>query len=339
MLLWMVLIYIGILTFSYWSGIIQKIWKVLLPFLFGFLIAYILYPFVRKLENLGLKKVFSIIIVLFFVVLLLSGTVYLIVPVIYEQLILFSKLIPDVINQISIRFSIDLNSLETVFFEMLNPILSSFSSLFSSTLDIVSRSIKLFTDVIIIVVVSIYFLVDMDKIRKKIKLFFESFSSRFFNYLYDLDKEISNYFSGLMLLIIIQFFEYSIIFFIVGHPNWLLLGILASVTTVIPYFGGIITNIIAVITASVVSVPLFISTLVIILIFPNIDGYLISPKVYEKTNNINPVLAILSLGIFSGFLGVLGVVMSLPLYLALRCTWNHFIKDRINVWFICRCLR
>jgi len=142
-----------------------------------------------------------------------------------------------------------------------------------------------------------------------------------------------------MLLIIIQFFEYSIIFFIVGHPNWLLLGILASVTTVIPYFGGIITNIIAVITASVVSVPLFISTLVIILIFPNIDGYLISPKVYEKTNNINPVLAILSLGIFSGFLGVLGVVMSLPLYLALRCTWNHFIKDRINVWFICRCLR
>ena len=61
---------------------------------------------------------------------------------------------------------------------------------------------------------------------------------------------------------IIQFFEYSILFFVVGHPNWLILGILACITTVIPYFGGLITNIIAIVLASVVSTKLVILTIV-----------------------------------------------------------------------------
>jgi len=87
---------------------------------------------------------------------------------------------------------------------------------------------------------------------------------------------------------IIQLFEYSLLFFIVGHPNWLILGILACLTTIIPYFGGVLTNIIAILTATVISTPLTIATIVICLIFPQLDGYVISPHVYGKTNDINP---------------------------------------------------
>ena len=43
----------------------------------------------------------------------------------------------------------------------------------------------------------------------------------------------------------------------------------------------------------VISTPLFILSLIVTLIFPNIDGYVISPRIYGKTNNINPVVVIL----------------------------------------------
>ena len=122
-------------------------------------------------------------------------------------------------------------------------------------------------------------------------------------------------------------FEYSILFLIIGHPNWLILGILACVTTVIPYFGGLITNIIAIILASVVSLPLTIATIIICLIFPQVDGYIISPKVYGKTNNVNPLITIMVVSIGGTLKGVVGIIIELPCYLLVRTTYNFFKKD------------
>ena len=135
------------------------------------------------------------------------------------------------------------------------------------------------------------------------------------------------------MIMVIQLFEYCFLFFIVGHPNWLLLGILASITTVIPYFGGLITNIIAVILASVVSTPVFIATLVICLVFPNIDGYVISPRVYGKTNNINPLWTIFSVFVGGALFGFFGILIALPAYIVINRTYHFFeddIKDKID---------
>ena len=98
-------------------------------------------------------------------------------------------------------------------------------------------------------------------------------------------------------------------------------------TTVIPYFGGLITNVIAVILASVVDTPLFIVTLVICFIFPNIDGYIISPKIYGKTNNINPLWAIFAVVAGGSLFGIVGIMISLPVYIAINCTFNYYKSD------------
>ena len=140
-------------------------------------------------------------------------------------------------------------------------------------------------------------------------------------------NELENYLLGLVIFMLIQLFEYSLLFFIVGHPNWLLLGILASLTTVVPYFGGLVTNIIAVILASVISPKLFIATMIICLVFPNIDGYIISPKVYGKTNDINPIWSIFAVFAGGALYGFLGIVIALPLYIVLKCTYKFFKKD------------
>ena len=153
---------------------------------------------------------------------------------------------------------------------------------------------------------------------------------RIFAYVKRLDIEINNYFVGLLKNILIQFFEYTIVFFLIGHPNYLILGILAAVTTIIPYFGGLVINILALVIASVISTKLFILTLIVCIICPNIDGYIIGPKVYGKTNKLHPlvnIFAVFAGGILGGFWGIL---MSLPIAIIIIATIKFFKEDINN---------
>ncbi len=322
------IIYLIINTFNWWGGIVHKVFSILLPFIISFAIAYALYPCVRMLEKKGVRsglaKGIVIITVLCVIVLLFSITI----PLVYDQLISLSKIIGDVINDVSNKFSINLGSFQNTINTSLDKLINNVGDYISKgAIQILSTSIGILTKTIIITIVSIYFLIDMDKIRNRAKLILKRINKRSFLYVKAVDDELENYLLGLVIFMAIQLVEYSLLFGIVGHPNWLLLGILASLTTVIPYFGGLATNIIAVILASVVSPKLFVATMIICLIFPNIDGYIISPKVYGKTNNINPVWSIFAVFAGGALYGFLGILIALPLYLVLRCTYKFFKKD------------
>ena len=81
------------------------------------------------------------------------------------------------------------------------------------------------------------------------------------------------------------------------------------------------------ITASVVSTPLLISTIIVFIVFSQIDCYLISPRVYGKTNNISPLVTIMVVSIGGSLFGILGVVVSLPIFLLIRETYHFYRKD------------
>lgn len=334
LLILMVILYIFIKTSGYWSGILVKVWNISLPFLLAFVFAYILHPFVKKLEEKGVRKNLATVIILAVFFFLVIGIIWLTLPVIYEQLVLFSKSIVQVITDLSSKYDLNLGEYQKTITDMLNELIKDIGSYLSSgTISFVNTSIKVLTNAIIVVIVGIYFLTDMDHIRKSIKMFFKRCSKQSYNLVKRMDHEIGNYFHGLAIFMVVQFIEYSFLFWIIGHPNWLLLGTLACITTVIPYFGGLITNIIAVITASVISTPLFIFTLVITLIFPNIDGYVISPRIYGKTNNINPVVVIFIAAAFSSIFGIVGIAIALPSYILMRCFFDAYwddIKEKIE---------
>lgn len=327
-LMLVVILFLGFKTFEYWSGIVGKIISILIPFIISFAIAYSLYPCVRKLEQKGVRKGIAVWVVVILILVVIVALFSVTIPLIYEQLISLSKMIGQVATDLSTKFEINLGGFEDTINGTLNKLISNVGEYISTgTIDFVSKSVDVLTKTIIIIIVSIYLLVDMDKIRIRAKTILKRINPRAFDYVKCVDNELGNYLQGLVIFMVIQLFEYSFLFGIVGHPNWLLLGILASLTTVIPYFGGLATNIIAVILASVVSPKLFIATMIICLVFPNIDGYIISPKVYGKTNNINPIWSIFSVFVGGALLGVLGIVIALPTYIVLNCTYNFFKKD------------
>lgn len=321
------IIFLAIITKDAWIGIISKIASILFPFVIAFGIAYALFPLVRLLRRKKVGDKLSVILVVLAILFLFVGLIGVTVPLVYDQLISLSTIIGEVISDLSMKFEVNLGEFQSSIDEILNDLIKGVGQYVSNgTIDFVGKSIDYITKGIIIAIVSIYFLFDMDKIRANIKLFVKR-KKKTLKFLTQIDKELVQYLQGLTLFMLIQLVEYSLLFKIVGHPNWLLLGILACVTTVIPYFGGLITNIIAVVLASVVSKPLFFATLAICLIFPNIDGYIISPKVYGKTNNIDPLWSIFAVFAGGALFGILGIIISLPLYIVLTCTYRFYKED------------
>lgn len=190
-----------------------------------------------------------------------------------------------------------------------------------------NASINFVSNFIIVFVCFIYFLSDMDKIRNDVKIYFRKKNKKTFKLIQNVDYETTQYFKGLCLTLVIQFFEYTLVFFLIGHPNFLLLGILSSISSLIPYFGGLVVNLIALMIAAVVSPKLLILTLIVAIIFPNIDGYIVSPKVYGKTNNISPLLTIFAVfagGVLGGFVGIL---IALPLTIIIKTIFNYYKGD------------
>jgi len=310
-----------------WLGVVGKIFEIIFPFLIAFGVAYALYPLVVKLQKKGLPKWLSIAIVCFLGIAFIASIVILIVPLLYDQTLLFLSNISAFVSDIATKYEINLGVLQSSISDISTDIIKSLGTYISDgAINLVNASIGVITSLIIIIFAAVYFLIDMEKIRNGVKDNLRS-RKKYYNYVKTLDEEVSMYFVGLGRNIIIQLIEYTTIFFLIGHPNYLILGILASFTTIIPYFGGLIVNILALLIASVISTKLFILTLIVCIVCPQIDGYIIGPKVYGKTNRLHPLVNIFA--VFAGGIlwGFWGIVVSLPIAITLITTYKYFKKD------------
>lgn len=324
----MLFLYLLFFNIGLWWDIFAKIMSVSAPFVIAFAFAYALTPLLDFLIKKGMKKGLAVTLIATTSGLLIVALLVITLPLVYDQLVTFSKAFISGIGDLSSRLHLNIGNFEVTLESAFNDLIKSVGNLISTnTLSALSKSVSFIASFVVGFIAWIYFLSDMPGVRRKAKKITKSISPRTYRYFKSLDDELGNYLKGLVIFMGIQFVEYSFLFFIVGHPNWLLLGILACITTVIPYFGGLITNIIGIITASVVGTPTLIGTIIICLIFPQLDGYVISPRIYGKTNNVDPLITIMVVTIGGSLAGFVGIVVALPLYLLLRSTYHFFKKD------------
>lgn len=322
------MIYLVYQTKAFWFTFINIIFSIAVPFLIAFMISYALYPILCYLIKKGLSKRLSIFIILFTIISIILSIIIFVVPSIFSQIgDIFGNII-GFFKKINFDYNLSFYGIEENIDNIFNTILEKFSKNISvGAVNMIGFSLSFITKVFIVFTAFIYFLIDMDKIRLSIKKFLKRKSKKIYRYVVILDIEMTKYLGGFLKIAIISFFEYFIIYLIIGHPNYFLLGTLASIGNLIPYFGGICVNIIAAITALSVSSKLFIKTIIIFVIFSMIDGYVINPYVFGKSNKLHPLIVILS--VFSGgiLFGNMGVIISLPLAIILISTYKYFKKD------------
>lgn len=327
----MLIIFLIYNTGSLWIGILGKVGEILFPFFIAFVIAYALYPFLQYLMNHKVPKVISIFLILGIVITIIALVLVIIFPMIFGQLPSLFNGIISFLKEISTKLDINIAPIQETLQTSFNDIVVNLGKIVSNgAINVIGVSINYLSTFFIAFAASIYLLSDMDKIRKNINHFLKRKSNKMYRYVALLDKQMKNYLIGFTRIILITLVEYTLVYTIIGHPQALLLGFLAMIANLIPYFGGMITNTIAAITSFVISPSLFVKTVITFIILSSIDGYLINPWVYGKTNEVHPLVVIVSVFAGGALFGILGILISLPLAIIVITTINYFKEDVIE---------
>lgn len=328
-----VIIYLVYKSRNLWLIIFRTMNKIFLPFIFAFFIAYIFYPLLNYLKNKKIPKAIALLMIILLVLDLIIIISVMLFPTLFNQIVSLINYIITFVNQISFKYNIDLLDLEKYLYEIVKYLGEYLSN---GAISLINNSINYVTKTLVISTLSIYFLNDMDKIRNRLKKLLLKKSDRNFVFFKEVDIEMRKYFLAFFKIMVISFFEYTIIYMAIGHPNAIVLGILVALLGIIPYIGGVITNIIAGITAFTIGGDLFIKTLISFMILSVIDGYVINPLVYGKSNKIHPLIIIFAC-LTGGILGgILGMIISLPItiicFTVIKFYKNdlYFLKHKIK---------
>lgn len=310
-----------------WIGIVTSIFNIVAPFILAFALAYVIYPLVKKLTDAGAPKWLAILTVCIlgfgslFIIILLT------IPLIYDQLLLFISNISMFISDLSTKYAINLGGLQTTLTDLSSTIVSSLgNSLSNGAINIVNSSVNVVSTGIVVICAAIYFLIDMGHIREMAKKYISRKNRRTCAFLIKLDDELTKYIGGMGKTILIQIIEYTIAFLLIGHPNYLILGILSGLSAIIPWFGGFIVAVVSLVS-STHNGTLFILTILVCVICSILDGNVIGPKVYGKTNNLPPLTVIFAVFAGGALAGFWGIVLSLPISIMIKTTYNFYQRE------------
>lgn len=118
---------------------------------------------------------------------------------------------------------------------------------------------------------------------------------------------------------------------LLGMPYPLLFGIFAALTNFIPNLGPIIAAVPTILIALTESTQLAIYVLILFTIIQCIEGYLITPLIHQRTNDVPPLLIIATQFILFYLVGFLGVLLAVPLLVcAIIIIKRIYVEDILN---------
>ncbi|MFC6464256.1 AI-2E family transporter [Marinilactibacillus sp. GCM10026970] len=134
----------------------------------------------------------------------------------------------------------------------------------------------------------------------------------------DINRQVSYYVRGQLLVATCVGLMFWIGFSIVGLDFALTLGIFAGFLNLIPYLGSFIAYIPTVIIAVVDSPVMLLKVLIVMAIEQLLEGRVISPQILGNSLKIHPINIIFLLLVAGRLFGVMGVVLGIPGYAVLK---------------------
>ena len=295
---------------------------ILVPFILGFLLAYILAPFVETLENKQISRGTAILLVYVFFMGLLALLVFYAIPPLIRDLNRLVEVIPsytryiqDTIAQMQdgfSRFPIP-DGIKQVINETIMRVeqlsLENIQSFVQGLIGLVGQSFNL----ILTPVVSYYFLRDFKRLGGYV---LEAIPVRYREELILLGNEINqvlrNFIKGSLLLAFLVGLLTTIGMYLIGMDFPVLIGIMVGVTNIIPYFGAIISAVPALLLALAKSKWLALYVLGLMVLIQQIEGNLLSPKILGSSIGLHPLIIIFALLVGGQLWGFGGLLLAVP---------------------------
>jgi predicted PurR-regulated permease PerM len=112
---------------------------------------------------------------------------------------------------------------------------------------------------------------------------------------------------------------------LIGVPYAPSLGVIAGILEVVPYVGGFITVVLAVLSAATIGVPQVIAVVVLYVVLVNVESHILAPLLYGKALGLPPVAILLALLAGVELLGILGALLAIPLTVIFWAIGEEFV--------------
>lgn len=336
-----VAILVGISLLLYFLYAIQT---VIIYILIAAVLSLVGRPFILLLrKKLKFPNLFAVILTMIVMLGIISGLIILFVPLVIEQgknlsLLEVEELkinIQNIYDQISSYFSskgIDilstLNELDIVSqFQSIPTFLNAFVDALSSL------SAGLFS----VIFISFFFMKDSHLLKNGILTLIPTTSEkRFSASLEQINDLLSRYFIGLILQISVLFIIYTIVLLSFDISNAVVIAFLCALFNLIPYIGPLIGGFIMFILSLTSNIgqdfqteilPTSLWILFFYFLAQLLDNLVSQPVIFSKTTKSHPLEIFLIIIICGILFGVIGMMVAVPCYTALKVILKEFLSE------------
>ncbi|MGL4362632.1 MAG: AI-2E family transporter [Cellulosilyticaceae bacterium] len=333
----------GLVLIKWMYGGVSRFFNVISPILWAFLWAYLLYMpmiFIErnilklwKRKNLGKRglawiRVLSVALVFCFVILMLTTIINFLVPPFVSNIEKFIVSIPQFEKQVAIwmkefteyldTLNLDYSSGGQLMGYINDVMLSVGQGILGGITGFVSQLSGFVVDAVVTIILTFYFLKDKDKLFRAIDkfgtlIFSKKVKSYIKHFLIDIDDIVGKFLVGSIFASIVVGIISTILMIIIGHPFAVLIGVAAGITNVIPYVGPIIGAGLAFVLGAFSSVKLGVLGAVLLLLYQQVDGNVIQPKIVGDKVGIAPVWILMAVLVGGSYFGGVGMIISIPI--------------------------
>ncbi len=325
--------------------IVSKLSSVLLPFFIAWFFAYLIYPMVKFVENKMRvrNRVLSIIITLVFVIAVITGVVWLIIPPMIEQI---GKLGPLITKYLQLQTETNdlsrmirdwiANNQETIQnFIKQKDLVSIAQQAMPQVFSVLGQTASIIISIVASVITLLYMffiLLDYEYLTENWIKIFPKKARPFWNSLMaDVSQALNNYIRGQGLVALTMGILFCIGFTIINFPMAIGLGILIGIMDLVPYlhtFALIPTAFLALLKAADTGQNFWIillSAVAVFIVVQVIIDMIVTPKIMGTAMGLNPAILLLSLSVWGALLGFIGVIIALPLTTILITYYQRYV--------------
>ena len=346
------------------SSTISHALKVLYPFLFGLLIAYFLNPLSKILDHFlnrffkdrhpGIRKGLSILLSYIIVLGLIITVLFYIIPQIIDSLTQitsfinsaqsgYNQFMDKVLELESTHPEWDLSgindAMEEIPDKIINIITKAIPTIIPTIYNTSMSLISGFLNVIIAIIVSVYMLIDKNRLIFNAKrVIYAIFGQKTGDKLLHTGSECNRIFSSLIIGKLIDSLIIGILCFIAMSilklPYALIISVIVGVTNMIPYFGPFIGAVPGILLLLFVSFKYALIFTVLIIVLQQFDGLYLGPKILGESTGLRPLWIIFAITVGGSMAGVLGMFLGVPTLAVIAYILNYFIEKRLHKYGI-----
>jgi predicted PurR-regulated permease PerM len=320
-LVWFLIAACVVVIYNGASGLIGHVFNVILLFLFAAIIALILNPVVDVLQRIpGFRsRRGAAALGLYLVIFAVAGVV---VALVIPNLAAQAKNLPQLIHQLERSLSdrgINVN---------LSSLASPTSGLLGNAFNVVASVATTIADVVLVVVISIYLLVDGRGLVATLRTVFPQHTRRFDFAVLATGSTMAAYVRGQALMSVIIGAYTALALTIIGVHYAIVIGVAAFFLEFVPVVGAVIAMVLGVVVALLQGPLLAGLAGVAGLLGHALEAYIIGPRVSGHVTKLHPLVAMAALLVGAEVGGILGALFAVPLAAIANIFLGAFYRSR-----------